>query len=423
VAITDTTNPVVGELTVQVKSNGQIGRAFQGSDTQGVFTRMIEYEYSENWLEPSDHFSFTLAQKELSQKDAAILQPGATIIPTIDGHPQSVMILDEPTVTHSREDGTVIHCACRDWHSVFVDAQVDPRARFVPSMSLLDLITTAYTNINPNLLFVADSIANRNVITGRIYGQKTTKKGKVSARLKLGEENPYPNEGLFAFVSRVAQRFGLWIRPAADGKTIIIAEPDFGSPIRYGLQHALGADSVNNNTERGTFVISRKDQPSIIYASGFSGGTPNFATARLRAGVINPVVGVDNYPILNAYPDVPLVAIPALTSAFPPLVEEIPRAAFLYDAESHTQDQLEAYLRRELSLRMRKALSARYEIMGHKLNGQPVAIDTMVMVRDDVAPGGGWNGPLWVLGRSFKKDAKTGARTNLELLLPGSIVF
>jgi hypothetical protein len=409
--INDVTTPVIGEMTVRVTSGS----------TAVEFTRFLDYQYRESWLEASDSFSFTLDQKELSATDLSVLVPGAIVEPLINGNVQAREILDEAAATCSRSEGNVIRVECRDWLSVAVDAQVDPQVRFVPSMTLLDLLTTAYETINPKINIFADAIANQNVITGRIYGTRTSKKGKAIPKLVLGQEKPYPNEGLFSFTSRVAQRFGLWIRPYTDGESIVVAGPNFDQAARYGICHALDRRALQNNVERGTFTRSRRDQPSIIYASGFGAGG-NFAKSRLRAGIVNPVVNADNSKITAAYSDVPLVNVGPITAAFPPLFDGVARPAYLYDPESHTLEQLEAYLKRELSLRMRKALSARYEFMGHMLNGQPVATDTIVAVLDQ-QPVAAWNGPMWVLGREFRKTVHEGARTTIDLILPGSLQF
>lgn len=407
----DTTNPAIGTMTIRV-TNGS--RAAE-------FTRFLDYSYRENYLEASDSLSFVLDQRELSKADAAVLQPGATVEPCIGGNVQSRGIIDEVSATFSRDEGNVVHVTARDWLSVAVDGQVDPQVRFVPSMSLLDLIVAAYSTINPNITVVADAIANRNVLTGRIYGQKTTKKGRPLKSIILGQEKPFPNEGLFTFTSRVAQRFGLWIRPYTDGETIVVAGPDYTQAARYGICHAFDDRRIENNAIRGTFSRSRKDQPSVIYASGFGGGG-NFAKSRLRAGIVNPAVNADNSKIFAAYKDVPIIATDPLTAAYPTLLDGAARPAFLYDPESHTQEQIESFLRRELSVRVRKALTARYEIMGHMLNGQPIAVDSICSVVDQ-QPSAQWAGPLWVLARDYRKDPRGGSRTTMELLVPGALQF
>lgn len=456
--LNDVTTPKLGEMTIRVTNGSQAVE----------FDRFLEYSYKENYLEASDAWSFTLDQRELSKTDLSALQPGAIVEPCVNGNVQSRGIIDDVSGTFG--EGSVAHIEGRDWLSVAVDGQVDPQVRFLPSMTLLDLIVAAYSTINPNITVFADSIANRNVITGFTSGEqstanaiqaaqqkvklaiaapdspaneqklvsaqqqltqlqmaamsqrsRTTKKGAPTKHFTLGQEKPYPNEGLFAFTSRVAQRFGLWIRPCVDGESIVVASPDYTQAPRYGICHAYDGRKLQNNVERGTFTRSRKDQPSVIYASGFGGGG-NFAISPLRAGIVNLTVDADNSAIFNAYQGVPLVEIDPITAAFPPMSEGAARPAFLYDPESHTQDQLEAFLRRELSLRMRKALTARYEIMGHVINSQPIAIDTIAAVLDQ-QPIAQWNGPLWLQSREYKKTPKGGARSTVELLIPGAIQF
>jgi prophage tail gpP-like protein len=408
--LTDVTEPTLGGMTIRVSSASQAVE----------FTRFQSYEYTEDYLSPSDCWSFDIDQKELSLHDASMLIPGAAVQILVNGNVQSRGIIDAPAGAFDRDTGNVVHVEGRDWLSVAVDAQVDPQLRFVPSMTFADVVELALAPLGVQVA-VTDAAANRNVITGKIYGTPTSKKGKPLKSYVLGEEKPHQNEGVFAFASRVLQRAGLWIRPAVDGKTVIIGKPDFDQEPRYGICHALDSRSGNNNALKGHFKKTRLDQPSIIFACG-TGGGGNFPHSRLRAGIVNPVVNADNSAIIDAYPDVPFISVPAVTAAFVPFVETKPRAAFLYDNESHTMAQLEAFLQRELSLRMRKALEARYEIMGHELNGQPVAIDTIINVLDQ-QPVANWAGNLWVLGRRFHQSPNGGSRTTLDLILPGSLAF
>lgn len=412
-ALTDTSVPVIGTMTLRIRP------ATPGSSPVD-FTRFLEYEYCENYLSPSDESHFEIDEKELSQTDAAALVPGSVIQVLVGGNVTSVGILDSVESNVDRQSGTVVRVECRDQMSLAVDSQVDPKTRFLPTMSLADLLTSCYEPLGFTD-FEIDNVANRNVITGRTYGTPTSKKGKPLKSYLLHQEKPYPNEGLYQFTSRISQRFSLWIRPGATAGQLIVAQPDYDQQPRYGLQHVYGANAASNNVVRGHFRKSREEQPSILYASGFGAGG-DFAKSRLRSGVTNPVVRADNSKLIDAYPDVKLTVVPDVTAAFPPLIEAAPRAAYLYDAESHTIDELNAYVLRELSLRMRKALVARYEFMGHLLNGQVPAVDTIVNL-NDARPTVNWQGPLWVLGRRFSKSARDGTRTTLELLLPGSLVF
>ena len=407
----DTTNPVLGELSIQV-TNGS---------TSVELDRWLSYDYTEDFLSPSDEGHFILDEKELTSTERSALVPGAKVRVMLGGNPQSIGYLDEIEWHGSRTEGSIVRVTTRDWLSPAVDAHVDPNTRFNDSMTLFDVLTACFTPFGMDVLAL-DNSANRNAITGRIYGAPTSRTGKTLRSYATHTLKPYPQEGVFAFAARVSQRLGLWIWPAVDGTTVVVGQPDFDQPPRYGiqLQEQGNTGSVYNNVEDWHFKRSRREQPSVIYASGFGAGGV-FPKSRLRAGIVNPLVNVPNLStILDEYPDVTMVPVDDVTSAVKPFIEANPRPLFLYDSESHDQAQLEAFLKRELSLRMRKALTARYTFMGHALNGQPVAVDTIVGATDDKS---GFQGPLWVLGRRFSKSATEGSRTNLDLVLPGSIQF
>jgi hypothetical protein len=407
----DLSNPAVGEITIRVTpAHGQARE----------FLRFLSYEYNENFLSLSDSWNFELAQRELSAQDSDSLTPGAKVEVLVENHLQSTGILDSVEINGDARGGSVVRIEGRDWLSPTVDSQADPRLTFKPGQTLEDVLKAVFGDFGITN-FDFDNAANRNIITGQLRGTKTSKKGKPLKSYVLHEESPYPNEGAFAFAHRISQRFGLWIWPGADGKTVYVSKPDFDELPRYGLQHVYGEGAASNNVVRGHFKVSRQEQPSVLLASGFGAGG-NFAKSRLRAGIVNPVVLADNSAVMKAYPHVKFVTLPTPSSAFPLLVEGFARPAYLYDGESHTQAQLENYILRELSLRLRKVLTARYEFMGHKINKQPVAVDTMINLNEG-NPAFRWNGPLWVLGRRFSKTPRDGTRTTLELILPNSLVF
>ena len=414
-ALTDVSNPAIGGMTLRVRP------AAPGSSPV-EFTRFLSSEYTEDYLSPSDICTFEIDEKELSATDAAALQPGSVIQVVVNGQVQSVGILDETEAHVDVGSGSVVRVTCRDQMSLAVDGQIDPQTHFLPTQSLADVLVACYGPLGFTD-FQIDNFANRNVITGRVYGTPSSKKGKPLKSYILHEEMPYPNEGIYAFSSRISQRFGLWIRPGATAGQLIVAAPDYAQEPRYGLQHALDSTSASNNVEQGQIKKSRQEQPSIIYADGFGGGG-NFAKSTLRGGIENPMVAADNSAIIAAYPSIPIDAdtLVPITAAFKPFIEAKARPAFLYDPESHTQAQLDAYLKREVSLRMRKAFVATYEFMGLTLNGQVPAVDTIINLVDQ-RPTVNWAGNLWILGRRASKSARGGTRTRLTMCLPGALQF
>jgi prophage tail gpP-like protein len=218
--------------------------------------------------------------------------------------------------------------------------------------------------------------------------------------------------------SRLSQRLGLWLWPAADGETLIVGEPNFDQTPSYQIRN-LRSDPRQNNVIESDVTISGKDQPSCILACGFGGGG-EFAQSTLRSGITNPVVNADLSAVIDAYPSVKFVSVPAEIAALVPFDEPVARPLFLYDAESKTQAQLDNSVLREMSLLLAKSLTAHYTIMGHQLGGVNIAVDTIVDVWDERS---NIQTPLWISGRSFKKSRSSGTTTEIDLVRPGSLQF
>lgn len=409
---------------------GSMNIAFAGPAAAISFPNFLYVDHNEHYLTPCSAFSFGLDQDELSPAQQQIIVPGARVQVTINDLPQCCGFVDEVDVRCSRGGGTIWHCECREWNSPIVDSHLDPKTTFTPTMSLVDVLTTALATFLPfdftgasggsAIQIVTDASANRNVITGSQRGTKTSKSGKVSKQALGHQLKPYQHEGAWAFCSRVSQRFGLWLRPSADGRSIIASTPDFTQDPSYTLMR-LASDGTQNNILDGGIKYSRKNQPSVILACGFGGGGV-FPNSTLRAAVVNPVINADVTDVLQNYPGVQIIDAPdpGVSSFNSVFTDFQARPLYLYDPESHTQAELNAFLLRELSLRTREALQASYTIEGQLLGGSPVAVDTIVQVQDDRA---GWNGPLWVQDRTLSKKLGAGTTTKMTLIRPNTMSF
>lgn len=93
---------------------------------------------------------------------------------------------------------------------------------------------------------------------------------------------------------------------------------------------------------------------------------------------------------------------------------------FLKDRHSHTVDQLERFVRKQMSLYTRKAFVASYTFQGFYLDGAIPQPDTIINVIDEPAQ---FEGNLWVLSRTIRQSRSGGTTTTLELLLPGALQF
>jgi prophage tail gpP-like protein len=396
------------------------------------FSNFLHYDLNEHYLTPCAAWNFSLDEDELTDAVKDVLIVGAGVQVKINDLQQCCGYIDKVSVRSGR-GGTVWQMDCREWNSPIVDAHVDPKVQFSSTMTLQQVLQAALapfgqfaTSTSPggDINLITDASANRNVITGATRGTKTNKNGTIVKSALAHQVKPFQHEGLWGFMSRVSQRFGLWLRPSADGTTIIASQPDFTQDPSYGLVHSV-SDGTQNNIIDGMFDLSRLNQPAVIYASGWGGGGV-FANSTLRAVILNPCISSNTAAIAENYPGVTVVTPPILggigagfspTGAF---TDPNARPLFLYDPESHTQAELQSFLLRELSLRMRESLVATYTIEGHTLGSQPIAIDTIVQVDDDRS---NFSGQLWVQDRTFSKSPSGGTLTKMTLIRPGTLTF
>ena len=401
-----------------------------------VFQNFLAYELNEHYLIPTTAFWFDLDENELSSGEKSVLVPGMGVAVTINGQLQTVGYIDEIVVQGSRQGGTIWHIECRDWISCIVDSHVDPKTQFSTTQTLQQLITQAintfgsFPGANANapptegggtvpIQLITSSAANNNVITGATRGTKTNKNGTILKSVLSHQVKPYQHEGVWAFLSRLSQRFGLWMRPTSDGTSIIVSTPDFTQDPSYTLQRTL-SNTTNNNVLEGGIKQSRLNQPSMILASGFGGGGV-FSNSQLRAAIVNPCIYTNVALTLVNYPNVTVVPTPVLAPArFNQTIDINPRPLYLYDPESHTQAELESFLIREMSLRMRESLVGTYTIEGHTIGNAVVGIDTIIQVQDDLSA---WSGPLWIQDKTFSKKHGSGTTTRITLIRPGTLAF
>ena len=406
-ALTDVDSPDLEAISISIPEDGI------------AFPHFLTFEYDEHFLTPSDSWRFSLDQDELSAAEIAALEPGFVVNFNIVGLKQSTGIIDEVTVDTSR--GTVIHVEGRDSLSPVVDSQVDPRLVFTPSMTVLQIVTAVFAPFGISV-FSSDNTANVNAITGTIYGTKTSVKGAPLNKVVAHQVKPYPREGAFAFAARVCQREGLWIWPSADGTTVIVGQPNFTGPPLYTLQHSTQNPGANNILPGSHVTYSRKDQPNIILA-GASGGGGEFSRAALKCYCVNPFSQATDEQVAAVIANYPGIVE---TDVEPSIIEgatyfeEPVKTLYLYDHEAHNLDELQAYCRREMSLKMRQSLQMHYEIEGCRLGGNPIAVDTTITVSDDRS---NLHLDAYVLSRNFKKSAGGGTKTKVELIRQNSLVF
>lgn len=405
----------------------------------GVVVReWTQYSFSNDFLTPTDGFSFTVAGTLPREVERALL-PGTKVELNINGSPQCTGYLDTVDISASRGAGVEFHLSGTDLLGPAVAGTIDPRLKVKPTQTLLDLLVEVFTPFgwsNPDLDFLTNDDINVNIITGQVRGQKSAKgtgkrkPKKTPDQISLDALKPHDSEGAFAFIARVAQRFGLWIWLSAQGDKLIIGHPYFDDPPRYRLVRRR--DGKGNNVLSGSVKWDTTDQPSFIVAEGFSGGGP-WGHSKLRAVCVNPFVLSEDDDLtteLAKYKPYESVAIAESLERAGATLEFVTRTRalslkrvkplYLHDEESKTPEQLACFVRREMSLRTRKSVTARYAVEGHGQDGVPWCINCMVDVEDEIT---GLVEPMWLKSRTFTKSRSEGTRTELELIRPYTLEF
>lgn len=391
-----------------------------------------EYSFNSNFLTPTDGWSFTVGAEHLSKEMREAMVPGAAVTLTLNGGVQSSGYIDSLEISASRGSGTEYRIEGRDRLGQVVDACADPTQSLKAGQSLGDAMRTLFGPFGwtEDDDFIESNEAARNVKTGGIRPGKTRRSEargfgrRQIKREKLHQLRPYPREGVFAFASRIAQRFGCWIWLTPTGDQVVLSKPDFDTDPFYQLRrNSIGTTNVLD----GSVKFDMSDQPTVIIADSYSAGG-EFGRGRVKTIFANvAMIVADGVPdfdwtkytnagasVLGGH------TIPASSSMTAPRH----RVLYLHDDESQNQEHLDNYVRREMALLQRKSLSVSYTVEGHgQMTPQgfvPWTVDTTVDVEDEPA---GLLEELYILGRTFNKSRQGGTTTHLELIRRNTLVF
>ncbi len=440
------------------------------------------YSFNSHFTTATDGWTLTLGDDEITDEIRIAIAPRQRVALTINGKVQCTGYVDKVSTSSSR-GGVELTVEGRDALSPAVDGVIDPRILFKPEMKLLDLLRAVFGpfGFSTEDKFLIDNENNLNVMSGRKH--KTSKAGraanenfdktqaaeikrlnqttntaenrkrlqKAKNKRKVGRVKglssydlhllkPDSHETAFTFASRVAQRFGLWIWPHAEGDHVIVGKPNFDQPSDYTVTHkrGTGVSGEGNNILSSNCVRDGGTQPSVIFATGAGTGGQN-PRDQFTICVVNPMVQTDNTAIFAAYPRTTPMDLDFLGSSYSGNGKDVPvynatggayvdsfaRPLFLHDENSKTIEELEGFLKRELALRMHKSFSYTFEVVGHEYKAHdgasvPWAVDTIVTVDDDVCD---VHEDLWIISRTFTKSRSGGTKTKVECIRPHTLEF
>lgn len=205
-------------------------------------------------------------------------------------------------------------------------------------------------------------------------------------RLRVEEAKPEYAETIWQYLSRHAQRLGIFMRMSAEGR-LILSVPDYTQPPSYALRRG---ETVATNVIEGA---ATRDSDSRFTEVRVHGTTKASANAPRRKSV--STVYDDRAPL------------------------PFQRMLAIHDSEARTDDELERRALRELAQSKQGYLTYDYTVQGHGQGGLAYAADTIAAVHDEML---GVFGRGYVRGRSLEKTKDQGTVTRLTIVPPYSIV-
>lgn len=417
------------------------------------------YSVNSHFLTPTDGFHFVVGDEQLTDELLDLLIPGRKCQLFIDGAIQMTGYIDRVDTTGDRSGGNVVTVAGCDVFSPVVRSEIDPRRRFPDKMPLDELLKDILTPFGFTK-FEIDNTENIEVAANRairsIKGGKAKRKHprrvrstKTLKKYALAKTHPHHGETFYQFLGRLLNREELWMWPNVEGDGIIVSTPNYDQdPVAQLRRKRRGA---TNNILHGGVIRDGTDQPSHIFATGrvpphelqhskmivvvdnpltniqdTVGGAPqrlengnaagSFSEASSKVLFSDAVLQSHQelYKWTTRIPTQPIDVVNTFASL-------VSRPKYVKDDDSHTQAQLEAFAKRQMSLHLRHAIRLEYTIMGHRFeNGVIPQVDLIVDVSDDRSR---WDGPAWILSRTFHKSRNGGTTTDLELLPIGVLSF
>lgn len=416
------------------------------------FDTWTEYSVASDLLTPADAFSLTVElggvrrdmrglvsnmRDLLAPSSAVRLYIGRDVTGAQPGRAlQMAGIVDTLDPSASVAGGTVLAVRGRDLACHLTDSSIDLRVLGTGEVTLLQVIRAA---VAPwDIEVITDGTAGRDILTGRVAAQpadalqlaearafgispaaysrilrrraereqRAADGGAASPRsrdrsanglapgdverLKVKDAKPKPGESVWAFLQRHVARFGLllWLDPR--GKLVVSAPRYDTAPIARLVRRYVNQPEDANNIIGGGGSENIADRVSSVTVYGRTHGDDATRSA------ITHTETDETWPA------------------------PYPRPLILHDNSARSLEEAQRRARRELRMRAVNARVLDYEVSDHGQGGYLYAVDSMVIVDDEV---GGATGLWYVTSRTFAGSRDRGTTTQLRLVPPGSLVL
>jgi prophage tail gpP-like protein len=392
-----------------------------------------EYEVEENLFKAANDFSFKLSlsgagedvpPEEYIERVCALTLPDAVFKLELDGVLLGTGIIVDQYIGESDEGEAMIEIQGMDPAMLLLSNEVDPKLQISSDTTLPDIadkLLQQYRGKGISLDVVADDIANRTLLTGRlIFSSKTVSTSRGPAAVKKGGANeffikqtladaqPHPGETEWDFLHRHAENIGVIPYFMADGNLCFIA-PDYDQEELFKFQRLR--NTSNNNPDKTNILRGgrRRSMANAATSVEVLGRGSLYRSADPR---VTKARKTKKKPAIRgtATTDLPFTW---------------PRRRYLRDTNPSNNDEAKRVANRELAHRNANAVVYEYVVAGHRdKRNYAYTVNTMAHIRDEL-PRPTDDLAAFITRRVLRKSraAQNGTLTELTLVPKGAIVL
>ena len=418
-------------LTVEIESTGEI------------WERIESYRLTSNYLTPADEWEFVAYAHDDPGSLRRKFRPLMRVKLYIDGQLQVIGRIDKTTGTGGSKSSLMVKG--RDYMAELVDGGADPAVTFTAGQDIGDALLSLWRVFGVRTLDGNWNLT-RNRLTGRqpFIGEPTHSFHEA----KLDEFQVKHGDGAFQAGDKIVARHGFTIQQGGQRGNVAIVEPMFGQDpigelVRGGNVMDASADRDYADVPTVTIITGRvkKKKKQNVDAKLFArtagiGDDANANEEQLLPAIQQfPSFGDLAPSEIGKLDEVERIALEpvsllrqarvdwkAKTMPFEPDDDVLYKPMYIEDKVCRTDEELKRGARRELSRRLKSCLTYNCTVRGHRelASGAIYSIDTMWTVKDEIED---VNQAMWVLERTLYNDGKSGPKTDMQLILPGSIAL
>jgi|GEM_PF-2487231 len=385
-------------------------------EKSGRVLKPSEYSYTQDFLDATDSFSFTIYSEKTEDLHGLELQPVELLI---DGKRQMLGRI-EKTTCGGDQYGSAVHCEGRDYLADLVECNVDPLTILPEGKNLEQAIL--YLAGPCGITKIEDQSPRYTTRTGKYVNPMDA---KLSSK-QVKDLRPEAGKGLMDALTTLCARYGVMIQPALERDTVVVQAPSYEWESHSRLVRGIGA-TKSNLIISGTASRDYSKVPTHCIFTGKQGNASEKGGAKGTMRVWDlfgdwiPVAGDELRSILeNAVyhgrvnPDATRA-----TEAAPGGV--IYRMLYFLDRHAKTQEQIERSQLRAVSERLKDTLRYEATVRGHvnPQSGYVWGCDTMIDVDDSMT---NVHEQLWCHRAVFANSSKNGPTTTLSMIRGGSFM-